>query len=142
MTARFGSGVLAAIAVAVSVGVSAQQAARSIAPGNTVLLASYACAPDQLTRVDAIVNQAVAPVLNKHVASGKLLTWGFLATTLGGPANRHIYIWAADPVALLQARQVYLPEIMAAPQFAEYAKACGPAVVTVSNLVAVAAPAK
>ena len=129
---------LALLAVVATITLVAQQPSRTIAPGNTVLLASYACAPDQLARVDAIFNQSVAPILNKHVASGKLLTWGFLATTLGGPANRHIYIWAADPIALLQARQVYLPEIMAAPQFMEYAKACGPAVVTVNNLLAIA----
>ena len=143
MTAWFRSGVLAATALAVSVGVHAQQpAARPIAPGNTVLLASYACSPDQLSRVDAIIKEAVAPILDKHVASGKLLTWGYLATSIGGPANRHIYIWASDQVALVQARAVYLPEIQASPRFAEYGKTCGAATVTVSNLVATAAPAK
>lgn len=118
------------------------QAPRPIAPGNTVLIASYVCAPDQFSRVDAIIAEAVAPILNKHVASGKLITWGYLATTLGGPTNRHIYIWASDPIALMQARQLYLPEIMASPRFAEYAKSCGSAVVTLNNLVTLAAPAK
>jgi hypothetical protein len=113
-----------------------------IAPGNTVLLAAYTCAPDQLARVDAIVTESVGPILNKHVASGKLISWGFLATSIGGPANRHIYIWAADQVALVQARQVYLPEIMASPRFAEFAKACGSSTVSVSNLVTLSAPAK
>ena len=122
--------------------VGSAQAPRTIAPGNTVLIAAYVCAPDQLSRADAIVTEAVAPILNKHVASGKLISWGYLATSIGGPVNRHIYIWATDQVALVQARQVYLPEIMASPRFAEFAKACGSAAVSVSNLVTLSAPAK
>jgi hypothetical protein len=114
------------------------QTPRPIAPGNTVLIASYTCAPDQFARADAAIKESVAPILDKHVASGKLITWGYLATTLGGPANRHIYIWARDPVALMQARQVYLAEIVATPQYAEYSKLCGSSTVSLSNLVAMA----
>ena len=138
------SGLALALIVIVTAASSAgsAQAPRMIAPGNTVLTAAYVCAPDQLARADAIVAEGVAPILNKHVASGKLITWGYIATSIGGPANRHIYIWATDQVALVQARQVYLPEIMASPRFAEFAKACGSATVSVSNLVALAAPAK
>ena len=128
-------GLIAAVATAT---LGAQQPPRAIAPGNTVLIAAYTCAPDQFARADAAIKEAVAPILDKHVASGKLLTWGYLATTLGGPANRHIYIWASDPVALIQVRQVYLAEILATPQYAEYSKLCGSATVSLSNLVAMA----
>jgi hypothetical protein len=138
MTARFRIGMLAAISLLVAAGISAQQPPRAIAPGNTVLIATYTCAPDQFARADAAIKESVAPILDKHVASGKLITWGYLATTLGGPANRHIYIWARDPVTLLQARQVYLAEILATPQYAEYSKLCGSATVSLSNLVAMA----
>lgn len=47
-------------------------------------------------------------------------------------------MWATDPVTLIQARQVYLPEITANPQFAEFVRICGSANIVVHNLVAVA----
>jgi hypothetical protein len=115
---------------------SAQAPRPAIATGNTVLFAAYNCAADQLTRADALVNEALAPVLNKHVASGKLLNWGYVGVYIGDQNNRSIYVWAADPVALVQARQVYLPEVNANPKFAEFTKICGSATITVHNLIA------
>jgi hypothetical protein len=129
---------IALLVISASAAMLVAQTPRPIAPGNTVLIATYTCAPDQFARADAAIKESVAPVLDKHVASGKLITWGYLATTLGGPANRHIYIWARDPVTLIQARQVYLAEILATPQYAEYSKLCGSATVSLSNLVAMA----
>jgi hypothetical protein len=129
---------IALLVISASAAMLFAQTPRPIAPGNTVLIATYTCAPDQFARADAAIKESVAPVLDKHVASGKLITWGYLATTLGGPANRHIYIWARDPVTLIQARQVYLAEILATPQYAEYSKLCGSATVSLSNLVAMA----
>jgi hypothetical protein len=114
---------------------SAQAPRPAIATGNTVLFAAYNCAADQLTRADALVNEALAPVLNKHVASGKLLNWGYVGVYIGDQNNRSIYVWAADPVALVQARQVYLPEVNANPKFAEFTKICGSATITVHNLI-------
>jgi hypothetical protein len=106
-----------------------------LAPGNTVLLAQYECAADQLSRADAIFNQASAPILNKYVASGKVISWGYMGVYLGGKANRTIYLWASDPVALMQARQSYLPEIMTHPSYAEFGKICGAATITLNNLI-------
>jgi hypothetical protein len=121
---------------------SAQTPRPTIAPGNTVLIASYTCAPDQLARADAIIKDNTSGILNKYVGSGKIISWGYLGVHLGGPVNRHLYLWASDPVALMQARQQYLPEIMATPQFMEFVKICGSADVTLSNLITVSAPAK
>jgi hypothetical protein len=114
---------------------SAQAPRPAIATGNTVLFAAYNCAADQLTRADALVNEALAPVLNKHVASGKLLNWGYVGVYIGDQNNRSIYVWAVDPVALVQARQLYLPEVNANPKFAEFTKICGSATITVHNLI-------
>jgi hypothetical protein len=105
---RFHLVCVALLVISASAAMLFAQTPRPIAPGNTVLIASYTCAPDQFARADAAIKESVAPILDKHVASGKLITWGYLATTLGGPANRHIYILARDAVALMQARQVYL----------------------------------
>jgi hypothetical protein len=116
----------------------AQAPRPSVATGNTVLFAAYNCAADQLARADALVNEILAPVLNKHVASGKLLNWGYVGVYIGDQNNRSIYVWAADPVALIQARQVYLPEVTANPKFAEFNKICGSATITMHNLITAA----
>jgi hypothetical protein len=117
---------------------SAQAPRPSIATGNTVLFAAYNCATDQLPRADALVDEILAPVLNKHVASGKLLNWGYVGVYIGDQNNRSIYVWAADPVALIQARQLYLPEVTANPKFAEFNKICGSATITMHNLITAA----
>ncbi len=129
--------ILSALLVAPALA-SAQAPRPPIAPGNTVLFAAYNCAADQLARADALVNEVLAPVLNKHVASGKLLNWGYAGVYIGDQNNRSIYVWAADPVALVQARQVYLPEVTANPKFAEFTKICGSATITLHNLITAA----
>jgi hypothetical protein len=107
--------------------------------GNTVVVAAYACAADQLDRADAIMKELTTPILNKYTSAGKVVSWGYLAAYIGSQANRQIYVWAANPVALMQARQAYLPEIQASPRFAEFSKICGSASISLSNLLAVSA---
>lgn len=114
---------------------SAQAPRPAIGPGNTVLLAAYNCAADQLARADALVNEIAAPVLNKHAKAGKIISWGYTGVYVGNQNNRSIYVWASDPVALLQARQVYLPELNGNPRFAEFVKICGSATITLHNLI-------
>jgi hypothetical protein len=45
-------------------------------------------------------------------------------------------VWAKDPVALLQARAQYLPEIMAKPSWSEVGRLCPKQTVTLNNLIA------
>jgi hypothetical protein len=132
--------VLSALLVLSPVLASAQTPRPMIAPGNTVLLAAYNCAADQLARADAIVNEVTGPVLNKYVQAGKLISWGYTGVYLGTQNNRSIYVWATDPVALMQARAAYLPEISASPKFAEFVKICGSANITVHNLITSSTP--
>lgn len=135
--------VVAALVALSAVTLPAQAPRPVLAPGNTLLLAAYDCAADQLPRADAIMNELTAPILNKYVSSGKLIAWGYMGVYLGSHANRHIYLWASDPAALIQARQAYLPEIQASPKFAEFSKLCGSATVTLHNLISISgAPAK
>jgi hypothetical protein len=127
--------VVAASLVFVPVVATAQTPRGTIAPGNTVLVAAYNCAADQLARADTLVNEVAAPILNKHVTAGKLLNWGYMGVYVGDQNNRSIYVWAADPVALVQARAVYLPEINANQKFQEFVKICGSATITMHNLI-------
>jgi hypothetical protein len=132
-------GVLVAMAMVAGLAASAfaQTTRPAIAPGNTVLFAQYQCAADQLTRADALIKEIAEPVLNKHAASGRILTWGYTGVYIGDDYNRTIYVWAADPVALIQVRQAYLPELQANPKFTEMSRICGSAKITIHNLITV-----
>jgi hypothetical protein len=128
------------VAVALLLGLSPAtlpaQAPRPLAqPGNTVLLAGYKCQADQLARADVLLNTVTKPVLDKHVAAGRIISWGTLGVYIGDETNRHIYVWATDPAALIQARQAYLPEIQAHRDFAELTRICGSATITLHNLI-------
>jgi hypothetical protein len=115
--------------------VRAQTPPTALAVGNTVLLSEYECDASQLTRVDALVAKLAAPILDKHIAAGRILTWGWMGVHLGGKANRSFYLWAKDPVALAQARAVYLPEITGQADWTEVAKLCGSPQTALHNLL-------
>ena len=116
--------------------VFAQAPGMPVAPelGNTVLIARYQCNPAELGKVDQVLKEVSAPVLNRMVSEGKLISWGVLATYIGGPENRTIYLWAKDPVALMKARAEYLPEIMAKPGWNEMARVCPVVETSINNL--------
>lgn len=141
------SSLLAVVVVLVSVGLggtvlSGQTPGAGPQPGNTVLVAEYQCSAGDLARVDQLLKEVSAPVLDKYVAEGKLLSWGVLGAYIGGPANRTVYVWAKDPVALVQARLQYLPEIMAKPGWAEVTRLCPTQTVSLRSLLLVSAPPK
>jgi hypothetical protein len=117
-----------------------QATPRPIAPGNTVLLAEYDCDASRLDEADQLVVKNVAPILNKHMAAGRIINWGYMGNYLGGSSDRAIYVWAADPVALVQVRQQYLPEIQKQAGFAEFSRICGAGVVTLRNLITASGP--
>lgn len=131
------------MAVSVQAAYAQSQSPRAaLQPGNSVLLAAYTCAPEQLDQADALMKEVAAPILDKHVAAGRLLAWGYMGVYLGGEANRHVYVWATDPAALIAARQQYLPELNKNPKFADYGRICGPSTVSVHNLISLSAPPK
>ena len=110
--------------------------------GNTVLVAEYQCPPGDLARVDQLMKEVTASVLDKYVAEGKLLSWGVLGAYIGGPNNRTVYLWAKDPVALIQARLQYFPEIQAKPGWAELGKLCPTQTVSLRTLLLSSPPPK
>jgi hypothetical protein len=128
-------GITALAAVAINTPATQAQPPTALAAGNTVLVSEYECDASQLARVDALVAKTVAPILDKHLAGGRILSWGWLGVYLGGKANRTIYVWAKDPVALAEARAVYLPEIGGHADFAEFQKLCGAAQTALHNML-------
>jgi len=136
------------LAVAVSLFASAWVAparAQTQAPappevGNTVLIARYHCIAADHAKVDQTFKDIMAPVLNRMVGEGKLISWGVLGTYIGGPDTRTIFVWAKDPVALIKARAEYLPEIMAKPGWADVQRACPTQEVSIDNMLMKAQP--
>ena len=102
----------------------ATPAAAQVQPGHVVLFATYECDQTALARADQIVQTMAAPVLDRHVAEGNILSWGYLSAVIGQEYNRSFYIWATDAVSLMEAREQYLPEIQAQADFAEFASVC------------------
>lgn len=114
---------------------SSQTAPVAPQPGNTVLIAQYECSPGDLAKVDQLMKDVASPVLNRVMTEGKIMSWGVLGASVGGPANRTVYVWAKDPVALMQARQVYLPEIAQKPGWAELGRLCPRQQTTLHNMI-------
>jgi hypothetical protein len=129
--------IVVVLLLACSRALPAQTPRPTLTPGNTVLIAQYQCAADQLARADALITEITTPTLNKYVAAGKIISWGYFGAYVGGRNNRTTYLWAADPVALLQARKDYLPELMANAKYPEFVKICGAAEITLHNLITV-----
>lgn len=126
---------VATLVLTLAVTGSSQTAPVSPQPGNTVLIAQYECSPGDLAKVDQLMKEVASPVLNRMMAEGKIMSWGVLGAYLGGPQNRSIYVWAKDPVALVQARQVYLPEIASKPGWAELGRLCPRQQTTLHNMI-------
>ena len=130
------------LALAVPASTQTASAPAPLQPGNTVLIAQYECSPADLAKVDQLFKESAGTVLNKYMAEGKILTWGLLGAYVAGPVNRTIYVWAKDPVSLLQARTAYLPEIMKLAGYGELGRLCPRQQVTLSNMILTPASAK
>lgn len=145
MNVRTSVGIVACLVAVASMGPALAQASGAPAApeiGNTVLVARYQCNPADHAKVDQILKEITAPVLNRLVAQGKLISWGVLGTYVGGPDTRTIFVWAKDPAALIKARAEYLPEIMSKPGWADVLRACPTQETSISNMILKAAPAE
>ena len=111
-----------------------------IEPGNAVLFAQWTCDPARVARADTLYQTTVGPVLNRYITEGKLIGWGYVSTYIGETYNRGVYVWARSPVALFQARETYLPEIMGKPGFIEFSQICGASSTSIHTLVSQSPP--
>lgn len=64
----------------------------------------FVCDATREDQADAIVTQALAPVYNKLVAEGQLVSWGWLEHIVGGQYRRLATMTAADLPTLMKAR--------------------------------------
>lgn len=95
------------------------------------------CDINREERADEIVNEHIAPILDKMVEDGKITTWGWLSHVIGGKARRLQTMTAGDMGALLSARQEAIDTIYAEDDEAgaEFSEICGPHVDYVWNIV-------
>lgn len=97
----------------------------------------HLCDINREERADEIVDEHIAPILDKMVEDGKLTTWGWSSHVIGGRARRLQTMTAADMGTLLSARQeaidtIYSEDSEAGTQFSEI---CGPHVDYIWNIV-------
>lgn len=64
----------------------------------------YVCDSSRETQADALVKQVFAPVYDKMLADGKLVSWGWLEHIVGGKYRRLETLTAKDTASLMEAR--------------------------------------
>jgi hypothetical protein len=63
----------------------------------------YYCNVAKETDADAIVQEAFAPILNRHVEAGNINSWAFHSHVMGGPFRRLFVIDGADAKSVMAA---------------------------------------
>jgi hypothetical protein len=71
----------------------------------------YQCDPSMETRADTIVTETFAPVFDRLLSEGKIVSWFWLAHQIGGKWRRLGGFYASDMMALMEARAELLAEI-------------------------------
>jgi hypothetical protein len=71
----------------------------------------YQCDPSMEARADTIVTETFAPVFDRLLSEGKIVSWMWLAHQIGGKWRRLGGFYASDMTALMEARAELLEEI-------------------------------
>ena len=80
-------------------------------PSQVVFSAYYKCDQGREGRADEIINEVVAPILERQVSAGQLSTWGWLAHTMGGEWRRLLFTLGTDRDAMFDARGQLIQDI-------------------------------
>lgn len=86
----------------------------------------YECDIGRESRADEILQQTMAPILNRHVGANALNSWGWLAHDTGGEFRRLLTIDAADGETLYAHRDALIADLQseAAEAGAEFNEIC------------------
>ena len=95
--------------------------------GEAAFSVYFRCDITREGRADEIVDEHVAPIMNKIVEDGGLTSWGWLSHVIGGKYRRLQTMSAPDNKTLLAARATILAEVYAEGNELgeEFAKICG-----------------
>ena len=88
----------------------------------------HACDINREDRADEIVDEHMAPILNKFVEEGKLSSWGWQSHVVGGRFRKLQTMTAPDVKSLMKARGEAIGAIYAedSEAGAEFSEICGP----------------
>lgn len=101
--------VLLGVAVALLAGGGGEVAVAQ--DGNPILFSIYyTCDQNRELAADLIMQQAVAPILDRHVQAGDLQGWGWLSHRVGGSWRRAEFMVASDFETLMSARTAIVGE--------------------------------
>ena len=81
--------------------------------GEAAFSVYMSCEMGREERADEIVEKVFAPIYDKQVKAGKLVSWGWLKHFVGGTWRRLAVMTAADHVTLLQVRNAVIEEMAA-----------------------------
>jgi hypothetical protein len=86
----------------------------------------YECEIAEEARADTLVTEVMAPVFDRFLSEGKILSWGWNAHVLGGSWRRLFYIYATNMNTLISARSEILGELSEqdAASIAEFNEIC------------------
>ncbi len=87
----------------------------------------WECDITREARVDSLVTEAIAPVLQKQVSSGALNSWAWFAHVIGGKYRRLTVLDGADAKSLLAAQEDLVQKMRSqnAAAFREFGEICG-----------------
>lgn len=94
--------------------------------GEAGLSIYFVCNGDE-SRADQIVKDVFAPVYNRHVEEGSIVSWGWMEHFIGGEYRRVATMTAKDFKSLLKARSAVISELDAKheEEFDEFDSICG-----------------
>jgi hypothetical protein len=103
-----------------------KRVAGNVAPrGKASFSVYYVCDSGREAQADALIKRVFAPVYDKLVAEGKLMTWGWMEHIVGGEYRRLSTITAADVSSLLAARGNIVAAMQDDPLAATLDDICG-----------------
>jgi hypothetical protein len=93
--------------------------------GNATFSTYYVCDSSREKQADALVKRVFAPMYDKMVADGKLVSWGWFEHMLGGKYRRLATMTAANVDALLEARMAIGKMLENDPLGEDFSGICG-----------------
>ncbi len=95
---------------------SAGSAPNPSAPNPAFSYARYlTCDMSKEGEADLIMESALAEIMNKHLAAGDIMVWGWYTHNMGGTIRRILNWGGADVMAVLNAEEMISSEIAAHP---------------------------
>ena len=71
----------------------------------------FECDQNREAQADTIVMEIFAPVFDRYISEGKLVSWGWAAHVLGGKWRRLLFSYTPDQSTLLTTRDELIAEL-------------------------------